>query len=110
MIDLHNQADQLVYQTEKQIEEFKEKLNKDTISNLNQAKEKLVESNKGDDIEVIRADIDSLNKIWSEASEKMYKESAEKNQEETSSDPATNSESDSEIKDADYEVVDDEKE
>ena len=110
MIDLHNQADQLVYQTDKQIEEFKDKLDKETVTNLNSAKDKLTESNKGDDAESIKADIDSLNKIWSSASEKMYKESSDSAGEQTGTQPNVGSDEESEIKDADYEVVDDKKE
>ena len=108
MIDLHNQADQLIYQTEKQIDEFKEKLDEATISNLNEAKDKLAESNKGDDPDSIKSDIESLNKIWSAASEQMYKDSSSAPEENTQENKST--ESDSEIKDADYEVVDDKKE
>jgi len=109
-IDLHNQADQLVYQTEKQIDEFKEKLDEETISKLNEAKDKLLESNKNSDVDVIKADIDSLNKIWSAASEKMYKDSSASSPDATtSSEEPTSTETESEIKDADYEVVDDKK-
>ena len=110
VIDLHNQADQLIYQTDKQLDEFKDKLDEEAISSLNSAKEKLVESNKGEDVESIKADIEALNKIWSSASEKMYKDSSEANNAQNSK-PETSTETpDSEIKDADYEVVDDKKE
>tara|TARA_S200000501_G_scaffold110960_1_gene104352 strand:+ start:49774 stop:51699 length:1926 start_codon:yes stop_codon:yes gene_type:complete len=110
VIDLHNQADQLIYQTDKQLDEFKDKLDEETITILNSAKEKLSESNKGEDVESIKADIEALNKIWSSASEKMYKDSAENNSTQNP-DPETSTENpDSEIKDADYEVVDDKKE
>jgi len=64
VIDLHNQADQLIYQTDKQLDEFKDKLDEETISLLNSAKEKLSESNKGEDVESIKADIEALNKIF----------------------------------------------
>ena len=110
MIDLHNQADQLVYQTEKQIDEFKEKLDEATISNLDEAKDKLVESNKGTDANLIKADIDSLNKIWSAASEKMYKDSSSSSTASNNNEENKSTDTDSEIKDADYEVVDDKKE
>ena len=110
VIDLHNQADQLIYQTDKQLEEFKDKLDEETVTTLNKAKEKLTESNKGEDVETIKADIETLNKIWSSASEKMYKDSAQSsNEQNQDSDPSTDN-SESEIKDADYEVVDDKKE
>ena len=110
VIDLHNQADQLIYQTDKQLEEFKEKLDEETISSLNSAKEKLAESNKGEDIDSIKADIEALNKIWSSASEKMYKDSAQSNDGQNQDSGASSDSSESEIKDADYEVVDDKKE
>jgi len=111
IIDLHNNADQLVYQTEKQIDEFKEKLDEKTISNLSKAKDKLIESNKGSDVDAIKADTDTLNKIWSVASEKMYKDSSESSTDASSNTKEkTSTDTDSEIKDADYEVVDDKKE
>ena len=75
-----------------------------------EGQEKLAESNKGEDVESIKADIEALNKIWSSASEKMYKDSSEANNAQNSK-PETSTETpDSEIKDADYEVVDDKKE
>ena len=110
VIDLHNQADQLIYQTDKQLEEFKDKLDEETISSLNSAKEKLAESNKGEDIETIKADIEALNKIWSSASEKMYKDSAQSSNEQNQGSDTSTDNSESEIKDADYEVVDEKKE
>ena len=105
-IDLHNQADQLVYQTEKQITEFKDKLDDATVTKLNEAKEKLLESNKGSDSDLIKQNIESLNKIWSSATEKMYEESSSET-DKSESDSSNNNPGDSEIKDADYEVVDD---
>ena len=110
VIDLHNQADQLIYQTDKQLEEFKDKLDEETISSLNSAKEKLAESNKAEDIETIKADIEALNKIWSSASEKMYKDSAQSSNEQNQGSDTSTDNSESEIKDADYEVVDEKKE
>ena len=110
VIDLHNQADQLIYQTDKQLEEFKDKLDEETISSLNSAKEKLAESNKGEDIDTIKADIEALNKIWSSASEKMYKDSAQSSNEQNQESDTSTDNSESEIKDADYEVVDEKKE
>jgi len=110
VIDLHNQADQLIYQTDKQLEEFKDKLDEETVNTLNSAKEKLIESNKGEDVEIIKADIEALNKIWSSASEKMYKDSAQSSNEQRQDSNASTDNSESEIKDADYEVVDEKKE
>ena len=104
MVDLHNQADQLIYQTDKQIEEFKEKLDEGTVSKLNEAKSKLEEANKGSDTENIKSEIESLNKIWASATEKMYKETASQDQSADSTSKEKSNEPD--IKDADFEVVD----
>jgi molecular chaperone DnaK len=104
MVDLHNQADQLIYQTDKQLDEFKDKLDEETVSKLNEAKSKLDEANKGADIENIKSEIESLNKIWASATEKMYKETASQNQ---SANSDSKEKSDGpDIKDADFEVVD----
>ena len=105
-IDLHNQADQLIYQTENQIKEYKDKLDDSTISDLESAKNSLVDSNKNDDIEKIRLSIDELNKIWASATESMYKESSEKGSSPTNKKDESKND---EIKAADYEVVDDDK-
>ena len=109
MVDLHNQADQLIYQTDKQLDEFKDKLDKDTVSKLDDAKNKLDEANKGTDPESIKSEIDTLNKIWASATEKMYQETASQNpnqnqDESTSSNDKMKEESN--IEDADFEVVD----
>ena len=66
--------------------------------------------NKGEDIETIKADIEALNKIWSSASEKMYKDSAQSSNEQNQESDTSTDNSESEIKDADYEVVDEKKE
>ena len=79
------------------------------ISSLNKAKEKLAESNKGTDTEAIKLDIESLNKIWATATEKMYQETSSTSDGADTSSPEGQSEENSEIKDADYEVVEDEK-
>ena len=77
---------------------------------MNSAKEKLAESNKGEDIETIKADIEALNKIWSSASEKMYKDSVQSSNEQNQGSDTSTDNSETEIKDADYEVVDEKKE
>ena len=107
-IDIHNQADQLIYQTEKQLDEFKDKLDESTINNLKNANDSLIEANKGDDLEKIRLCVDELNKIWASATESMYKESSQ-NSNDTPEDQDSESKDNSEIKDADFEVVDDDK-
>ena len=106
-VDTHNQADQLIYQTDKQLEEFKDKLDKDTLSKLKNAKDKLIDANKGSDSNNIKSEIESLNKIWASATEKMYQETTSSDQNSEKEDSKSSSvKSDPDVKDADFEVVD----
>ena len=89
-----------IEKTKDKIEEIKifhSKIKKD-ILNLSKNKKKNAK------------DIEALNKIWSSASEKMYKDSAQSSDGQNQDSGASTDSSESEIKDADYEVVDDKKE
>ncbi|SVA66004.1 uncharacterized protein METZ01_LOCUS118858, partial [marine metagenome] len=74
LIDLHNQAEQLVYQTEKNIKEFDDKLNDDDKKKLSDAVEQLKKENSGLSKSDIQSSIDSLNTVWSELATKLYDE------------------------------------
>ncbi|HIB72375.1 MAG TPA: molecular chaperone DnaK, partial [Candidatus Marinimicrobia bacterium] len=60
LIDLHNQAEQLVYQTEKNIKEFDDKLNDDDKKKLSDAVEQVKKVNSGSSKSDIQSSIDSL--------------------------------------------------
>ena len=111
-IDMDNQAEQLIYQTEKNIDEYKDKLSKEEKKALEDAVSKVKtakESSKSDDLKTA---VDELNNAWNAVASKMY-ESA-KDSEETDNSKETKSKSktkskkkdDAEIEDADFEVVD----
>jgi molecular chaperone DnaK len=108
MVDLNNQAEQLVYQTEKNIDEFGEKLSDDEKKTLSDAVEKLKTANSGSNKDDVQSAMDSLNAEWNKLASKMYDDSkeAEKgeaphpNEDEKKKDVAD------EIEDADFEVVD----
>ncbi|MCH8286224.1 molecular chaperone DnaK [candidate division KSB1 bacterium] len=113
-IDLNNQADQLVWQTEKQIEDMKDKLDSETKNKLEAGLGRLKEALKSDNSEEIKSAMDAVTQTWNEASQKMYEEASKEApppvNEET--EPAKDKKSkkkggDKEIKDADFEVVDD---
>ena len=77
-----------------------------SLKKLNEAKDKLSNANKGTDSDAIKIEIENLNKIWASATEQMYKESSSSKAENNeSSNETTDNKSD--IKDADFEVVDD---
>ncbi len=115
LIEAKNQADNLVYQTEKNIKEFDEQLSEDDKSKLEKAKEKLSDVKDSDDLEKIKSAITELNETWSEISSQMYDtaraqqqgaagEQAEQQQAQTET--QQNGE-ETEVEDADFEVVDD---
>ena len=72
VIDLRNQADQLAYQTEKQLVEYKDKISSEDETELRRSLEDLKEAAKQDDKERIRAAIDKHNEVWQRVAQKMY--------------------------------------
>lgn len=68
-----NQADSLVFQTEKQLKEYGEKIPADKKGAIEQAAEKLKEAHKAQDIAGIDTHLAALNAAWTAASEDMYK-------------------------------------
>ncbi len=112
LIDLHNQAEQLIYQTEKNIKEFDDKLNDDDKKKLSDAVEKLKKENSGLSKSDIQSSIDSLNTVWSELATKLYDETKETPNDDQNDDGKSKGRSKSkekeegEIEDADFEVVD----
>ena len=67
----------MIYQTEKTMSEFGDKLSEDEKSRLNAAKDALKEALKGEDIEAIKAKQEELQKEVYAVSEKVYKAAAQ---------------------------------
>lgn len=78
VIDLKNQADQLVYATEKTLKEHGEKVSGDTRGNIESAVNSLKEAAKGDDSEAIKKTIESLSAASQELGKVLYEEAAKK--------------------------------
>jgi molecular chaperone DnaK len=72
-VDKVNQADSLIFQTEKQLKEFGEKLPADKKAPIESALNKLKEAHKSQDIAAIDAAVTEMNNAWTAASEEMYK-------------------------------------
>ena len=108
MVDLNNQAEQLVYQTEKNIDEFGEKLSDDEKKTLSDAVEKLKTANSGSNKDDVQSAMDSLNAEWNKLASKMYDDSkeAEKGEAPPSNEDEKKKDVANEIEDADFEVVD----
>ena len=104
-IEVKNQADNLIYSTDKQLKDFDDKLDADTKDRITKAKDRLqdaVNNNPAD----VRPAMDALNQVWSEASTKMYEQSAASEQ---AGAEQPSAEADAGVEDADFTVVDDQK-
>ena len=73
-VDIRNNADQMIYQTEKTVSELGDKVSADEKASIDAAKEALKEALKGEDIEVIKAKQEELQKALYPISERIYKE------------------------------------
>jgi molecular chaperone DnaK len=72
-VDKINQADSLIFQTEKQLKEFGDKLPADKKAPIETALNKLKDAQKSQDIAAIDAAVAEMNNAWTAASEEMYK-------------------------------------
>jgi len=72
-VDKLNSADGMIFQTEKQLKEFGDKLPADKKEPIEKALETLREAHKKEDLEAIDKALAELNTVWQAASEEMYK-------------------------------------
>lgn len=75
--DKLNEADGMIFQTEKQLEEFGDKLSEDKKQPIVDALAELKTAYESKDLEVITPALDKINEAWKVASEEMYKAQAE---------------------------------
>ena len=71
-VEIRNQADNLVFQTKKQIEELKDKIPADAKSKLEAEIKKVEEAIETNNTDQIKAATESLNKVWNEIAQNLY--------------------------------------
>ncbi len=109
-VDVRNQADQVVYQTEKALEEAGDKIDASDKSSVEAALNKLKDAMKGSDIEAIKAATEEASKAFYPIAEKMYAQSNPQGGPDMGGQSAPGGADmggDPNVVDADYEVVDD---
>jgi len=74
-IDKLNQADNIIFQTEKQMSEFGEKLTDEDKSELNSVLDELKTAHKEQNLELIDQQMTKLNEVWGKISTKLYSQS-----------------------------------
>ena len=105
-VDTHNAADQLIYQTEKTLNELGDKVDANDKASIESAVNDLKEKNKGSDIAAIKASTEALQKAFYAVSEKLYQNAAPQ-QGQPQQGAANNGSNPDEPIDADYEEVKD---
>ncbi|MCD6565801.1 MAG: molecular chaperone DnaK [Bacteroidales bacterium] len=111
--DKINAADSLIFQTEKQLKEFGDKLPADKKGPIEDSLKVLKEAHKNQDPDAIDKAMEDLNSKWQAASEEMYKASQEQAagadqgaaQDPGSSKKEDSSKGDDEVTDVDFEEV-----
>lgn len=75
--DKLNEADGMIFQTEKQLKEFGDKLSDNNKSAIESALEELKKAYDTRDVDTIQPALDKINEAWKNASEELYKAQAE---------------------------------
>ena len=104
-VDKLNSADAMIFQTEKQLKEFGDKLSDDKKKPIQEALEELKKSFESKDLEKIDPALEKINEAWKAASEEMYK--AQQNQQGQAQQPADDQSADNSdnVEDVDFEEV-----
>lgn len=105
--DKLNQADAMVFQTEKQLKEYGDKLPADKKEAIEKAVKDLKEAHQKKDLAGIDTHLETLNKIWQEASQHMYQgqEQAQGQPQQGEAQQAQDNKNDDEVTDVDFEEV-----
>lgn len=107
-VDTRNQADSLVFQTKKQMEEMKDKLSADDKSKLENEIKKVEEAISANNTDQMKASTESLNKVWNDIASKLYQQAGGTGAQQQASDSGAGKKDEKEeVQDASYEVVDD---
>ena len=113
-IDTKNQAESLVFQTKKQIDEMKDKIPADSKSKLEAEINKVEDAIASNNTEQIKSATESLSKVWNEIASQLYSQTGQ--QQQTGQEQGGPQQQEAQAKDggkeeaqdASYEVVDDE--
>ncbi len=100
--ELRNEADQLVFTTEKTLKDLEGKIDESEVQKANEAKDELKQALEQNEMDQIREKKDALQEIVQQLSTKLYEEAAKQAQEGEGAQAA-----DDNVVDAEYEEVDD---
>lgn len=105
-VDLRNEADQLIFTTDKTIKDLEDKVSDDEKEKANNAKEELQKALESDNLEDIKAKKEALEQEVQQLSVKLYEQMAEQQQDAQGQEE----QADDDVVDADYKEVDEDEE
>jgi len=106
-VELRNEADQLVFQTEKTLKDLEGKVEEDEVKKAEDAKAELKEAIEKDDLDLIREKKDALQEIVQSLTMKLYEQAQAEAQAAQGAEGEASKEDD--VVDAEYEEVNDDK-
>ncbi len=106
-VEVRNQADQMVYQAEKTLNEVGDKVPESEKEPIRTGVEKLKETLKGEDTDAIKAATEELTQLFYKMSEKLYQQQAPQGDPNMGGQPGGDPNGGQQYYDADYKVVDD---
>ncbi len=104
-IDIKNSADALIFSTERQLNDLGDKLPADDSRKINDALNKLREAHKSGTAATIKPAMEELSKVWQEVSTRLYQQ--QDGGASSANGDASKKSKEGEVKNADFEVVDD---
>ncbi|WP_281888304.1 molecular chaperone DnaK [Paenibacillus sp. YYML68] len=109
-VEVRNQADQLVYSTEKTLKDLGDKVDQGEIDKANAAKDRVKKALEGDNFDEIKAASEELEQVVQQLSVKLYEQAAQaQGGAAPEGEQPSSSKGKENVVDADYEVVDDKK-
>jgi len=106
-VDKLNSADAMIFQTEKQLKEFGDKLSDDKKKPIEESLEELKKAYESKELDKIDSALEKINEAWKAASEEMYK--AQQNQQgqpkPDSEDKSSDKSNNDNVEDVDFEEV-----
>ncbi|MGI6485092.1 MAG: molecular chaperone DnaK [Tepidanaerobacteraceae bacterium] len=117
-IEAKNKADSLIYQSEKMLNDLKDKISQDDAQKVRQEVDNVKKALETDDIDAINNATDNLTKVFYDISSKLYQSADQAgqnanqdfNQQQTAGQTGqSKNEKDEKVVDADYKVMDDDK-
>lgn len=107
-VELRNEADQLVFTTDKTIKDLGDKVSEDEKQKAEAAKEELKSALASNDLEKIKEKKDALQEQVQQLSVKLYEQMAKEQQQQGNNNNHDNNNNDDNVVDAEYKEVDDE--